>query len=569
MRTRKAISFFTTHASFGVPPRTVLIQPGVARPFQVNDKLAKKKLAGNYLKNPTVSRATHTSPSKELTTFQAAREISKVSTGVVPLQMIKGLLPFLNSMILARLSSPVRACAPLINTMIDVNYLLFSSPTYCISAAAGLLNTDADKKNIGEVVHAGWILSAICTVPQLAIMYFNVPILTLMGQDPELITLTDTFLKIYIYAVPVANFQTVSEQAVLATKHLTLPLSAQFISLILWGGVSYSLTFGAPGIPAMGLEGAAYAYLARVYFNSIAFHSALYYLSGEKRTFSEHNIFKFQPNALQRLKSLSSNALSIFGLFLLETGEIFLPTFFAGMISQDALSAQLLISQYQELILFIVSGKAISSQILLANNVGNKQFENIVKLGDTGLKLALLLPILYTGLMLVSPDLLLQTFIDPANPANQNIIDLLLAQKVLFISGLNIGMISLRLASAEALIGIGKASPAMMKNMSLSWLGIGLSYYLGVTQEMGLLGINLGLMAGLILSSAGQLRLWHKTSRAFRAENVEAKPVESVAKLLTQFSSITAKPKPDKMPTLQIEHMPAKEEKSNSLKKRR
>ncbi len=449
-----------------------------------------------------------------ITNLEAAKEIAKTSSGLVPLQMIKGVLPFSNSMLLARLGSSARSSATLINTLVDVNYLLFSSPTFCISAAVGALNTPKDRKHIGEVVHAGWILSGICTVPQMSIMYFNVPLLMAAGQDPELVKLTNDFLQIYLFAVPVVNVQNVSEQAVFATNHIYLPCSVQVLSLAFWALAAYGLSFGAMGLPQLGIQGAAYAYLGRVYFNSVVFHSSLIYLNRTNKTFASYNLFTLQPGALRRLKSLSRNAMSIFGLFLLETGEIYFPNIFAGLIGGDALSAQLLVSQYQELILFVVSGLAISSQVLVANALGSKKFAHIKRIGNMGIKLSLCLPLVYTGTILISPDLLIQAFIDPSDQANQAIIDLLIEAHVLLISGFNISMISFRMAAAESLIGAGKAGASMVKNMAVSWLGIGLGYGLGFVAGYGLAGVNAGLMAGLLLSSVGQGRLWYKTSQA-------------------------------------------------------
>lgn len=479
-----------------------------------------------------------------MTTAGACEAIASKCKGILPLQLIKGVLPFANSILLAQINSSTRSAATLINTLVDVNYLLFSSPTFCIAAAIGALDTAEEKEKIGEVVHAGWVLSGICTIPQIFIMYYNVTLLTAIGQDAALINITDDFLKIYIYAVPIVNIHYVSEQAVFATHHTMLPCKLQAISFGAWGIVSYGLTFGVMGLPELGVQGAAWAYLARAYLNFFILHASIYHLSKNDKLFSSYNIINVQPGAIERLKGIMINAATIFGLFLLETGEIYLPNIFAGMISADALAAQLIVSQYEELILFVISGIAISSQVLVANALGNKKFDNLRKIGNTGIKLSLILPLLYTLTAYSSPEILFFPFIGTSSPSNIQIIDLLCKEHILVLSGFNISMIGFRMAAAESLIGAGKSGFPMIKNMAISWSGIGLGYAFCFYGDLGLLGVNSGLAIGLCLSAMGQGHLWYTTSKCL---NKELAPQPSdTNKASNHLSKFTGKFYPDK-----------------------
>ena len=445
--------------------------------------------------------------------------ILTVSQGAIPLQCLKGGLPFLNSVVLASVNESTRAATPLINTFVDVNYLLFSSPLFGVAAEVGAMNNEENKHRIGEVVQAGWILGCLCSLPQMGLMLLNQSILLGMGQDPQLIQITHHFLTIYFLAMPLINIQSVTEQAILATKNVHLPFRIQALSLMVWGSMTYTLTFGALGIPALGVEGAAYAYLGRAFFNASIFHALLFYKSKTDPQIAAYRLFNKNSNLAPTFKKISRNGLYIFGLFLLETGEIYFPNLLAGLISHDALSAQLLVSQYQELILFVVSGIGLAAQVTVSKDLKSNPIQS-ARNGYAAIALAITLPVSYGLLATFYPEILLSVFYKntdiTAEPAKKLLID----DQLLMISVLNIMFISFRMVSAEALIGANATGSRMVFNMAISWLGIGAGYYLAFKAGYGLIGLNLGLSGGLCLSSLGQGYLWFKAAKDLSAHSL-------------------------------------------------
>lgn len=455
--------------------------------------------------------------------------------GPFGIQLVKGAIPFMYSMILSHLSlnTDIKAAGTLINTYDDFVYSVFNAPLYFISTAVGELNNESNESKIGQTVQAGWLMAICVATPQVILLVSSETILEWCNQTPEVAALVGEFFQIASIAYPFFSMQIVLDKMALTTGHKYLPVISQIIGLS--GGLlsTYPVIYGKWGAPDLNFMGISWFFAARASINFFVF---LGYLAisnkigiSNKRwgSFAPYNLFKFKKEGFfSILKMLCKKGLPLSLIYASETGSSYLINMFIGVLGKNQLAAQLVISQYQSLLLIFISTCAESAQITISNTLGTNDKRNIIKYGNVSIALSLIFPVIYVILTLVIPNILIRPFINSGDQNYEEIEKILDQNKLLFIGGINLIINSIRIVSTLSLIGAGITGSRLIANMLLAWLGVGLGYALAFPANCGIDGLALGFGSGLLISATAQGMYWRDISRGIFSQRLQETDLE-------------------------------------------
>lgn len=463
---------------------------------------------------------------RSITYLQALKMIARNAYGPFGVQFIKGAARFANSVILANLSfnPDVRAATTLINTFDDFAFSTLNAPLMYVSTAVGNLNNANDKNRIGQMTHAGWLLALCCAIPQMTLLFFSKKILDGCGQQPDLTNLVQSFLRISLISAPLLNIQLVSDQMALTTGHKCSPIVARIMSV--GGGflLLYPLAYGRWGAPDLNIEGVAWSLVARgliynfIFFSYLAISNRIGISNAYWGSFKSYNLFKFKKEGFSTaFNLLFQKGLPITAIYASEMGVMYLLNILTGRMGKDELAAQLVISQYSSILLVPVSACGTAVQITISNTLKTSR-SNIALFGNITLLVSLIVPAIYILLTLLIPRIIISLFINLEDDNYKYAVTLLTQDKLLLIGGINLAFNSLRVVSAQSLIGAGISNLPLVVGMGAAWVGVGLGSILAFVEDLGMLGLNLGVGVGLFISAIAQIIYWKHKSQFIRQE---------------------------------------------------
>ncbi len=205
--------------------------------------------------------------------------------------------------------------------------------------------------------------------------------------------------------------------------------------------------------------------------------------------------------------TLAKQGGGLFFMFLFELGGSFTTNIWIGQLGLKELSAQLVVSRWQPIMLTPVLGISSVAQMLVANTFKDRPRSSL-RLGNVATLLATGVPILYTLLTVFTPKLMMAPFLDLHDERDDPIVEMLTDGKLLLISGLSLIANSIRMTLGQALFGKNKVVWPMVINFIGIFSGVGFSYLLGFAEDMGITGINLGTFIGQVIGSIGAYLYW-------------------------------------------------------------
>lgn len=467
-------------------------------------------------------------PTELINYKQAFVIILKNAKGPIVMQGIKGSMPFINSSLLAQstVDPNVTSATTLINTYYDLTNLIFNSPLDYVGTIVGDLNNESDRNRIGSALHASWLYSLLCAVPQIIILKTCQKSLAVFDQEPELIKLVDDFFTISIFIVPVTSLQYASDQMALSTGNNLLPIVSQILGISTGTMVAYSLSNGKWGAPDLGLNGVAWAIIVTNFLNSSCFFTLMVLstklerLKKFVRNFKEYGLFELNlREILSHFFTLLRKGTPLIIVYGSEIGVMSTVSLIAGTIGAPTLHAQLAVTQYNDILLAPALAIGMTSQFTISNSM-SKNKRNIRKFGNSSIALALILPTAYTLLALAIPRIIMAPFVDSGDLDFNEVVDILEKDKLLAIGGLNLALNVTWMVSSQSLVGAGVSDRRMILNGLTVWLGVGAGYVLAKTVGMGAIGLGLGLGAGLLATACLQGSYWLIKSNEIMNENL-------------------------------------------------
>ncbi|MCY4161938.1 MAG: MATE family efflux transporter [Flavobacteriaceae bacterium] len=328
------------------------------------------------------------------------------------------------------------------------------------------------------------------------------PILYRMGQPPGVVDLAIPYLKWVSFSlIPLITFQAFKQFFDGLSK--TLPaMYATILANILNVLLNYFLIFGVWIFPQMGIEGAAIGtFISRVI---MVIFMILYMIQkrGIRSYLPGFNDWKFQPLILNKLLSIGyPSALQMLCEFLFFISAIWL----SGILGELSQAANQIALNLTAVTYMFAIGIGVAATIRVGNYKGVKNFKDLKRVAHSIFLLIIMIDIVFCLVFLVFRNELPWIYL------NQNSLEELLeiqtvvalASQLLLISSIFQIFDGMQAVILGALRGLQDVKvPALICFIAYGLVGFPISYFLGMYTSVGVMGIWVGLLAGLSVSSS-------------------------------------------------------------------
>ncbi len=329
------------------------------------------------------------------------------------------------------------------------------------------------------------------------LLWFSEPIYLFLRQEPELAEAAAGYLKIAMWALPFALFHNTLRSFLSAVEHAGVVLWATVVGLIANALVNYAFIFGNWGAPALGIEGAALATLVT---------SALMFLIMAVYATRHPALTEFE--VLKRVNEPDWEALGeVFRLgwpismtLVAEVSLFTISSIMMGWLGVIALAAHGIALQVISVMFMIPLGLSIAGTVRVGRAVGRKDAQGLYRASVTVTLMAVAIAVVCAVLLLVTPEPLIQLFMEEDNPDADAI--LAIGVPLLAVAALFQVVDNLQVIAAGLLRGLKDTRvPMVIAVVSYLFFGITAAYALGFFAGLDGVGIWLGLATGLFLAA--------------------------------------------------------------------
>ncbi|WP_347318004.1 MATE family efflux transporter [Rossellomorea sp. RS05] len=322
-------------------------------------------------------------------------------------------------------------------------------------------------------------------------------ILEIMGLPRELMEEASGYLRI------VGGF--IFIQAIIMTAGAILrsygyTKDAMYITIgmnILNVAGNYLFIFGPFGLPVLGVEGVAISTIASRFIGLVVSIIVI-----KKRIPSALPLNKLGHIPVRHMKNLLKIGIPSAGEQLSYNGSQMVITYFIVSIGTYALTTKV---YAQNLMMFIfLFSVAISqgTQIMIGHMIGARQYEDAYARCLKSLKIAIIISLCMAGIVSIAAEPLLGIF-----TSNEEIISS--AKVLIYLTLLLEPGRSFNLVVINALRAAGDVKFPVYLGIASMWgIGVPLSYLLGITLELGLVGVWISFIADEWLRGLLMLRRW-------------------------------------------------------------
>ncbi|MBZ9630737.1 MATE family efflux transporter [Salegentibacter sp. LM13S] len=340
--------------------------------------------------------------------------------------------------------------------------------------------------------HHGVILCTINGVVLFLTLLIAKPVLYYLDQPPEVVELAIPYLNIVAFSmIPLMIFQAFKQFAdgLSQTKYaMYATLIANVVNVIF----NYLLIYGIWIFPRLELEGAAIGTLISRFF-MLWF---VWEILRRKKKFAEY--FKWgkkeslNSDVFKRLLNLGfPTALQM----LFEVGIFTATVFLAGLLGTNPQAANQIALNLASMTFMIAVGLGVTATIRVGNQKGLANFKDLRRIAFSTFLLVFLIEAVFALGFILLKDWLPTFYIDNAEV-------ILLAAQLLVVAALFQLSDGLQVVILGALRGLQDVKiPTVICFISYWIIGFPVSWYFGKAENLGSMGIWLGLLAGLSVSA--------------------------------------------------------------------
>ncbi len=360
--------------------------------------------------------------------------------------------------------------------------------TPLIAEADGASNIEKGR----SYFHHGVILCAVNGILLFLLLLLAKPILYHLDQPPEVVALAIPYLEIVAFSmIPLMIFQAYKQFAdgLSQTKYaMYATLLANVVNVIF----NFFLIYGLWIFPRMELKGAAIGTLISRFF-MVWF---LWEVLRRKKKFKEYFIWKkkelIKSEIFKRILALGMpTALQMFFEVAIFTGTIFL----AGTLGTNPQAANQIALNLASMTFMIAVGLGVTATIRVSNQKGLHNYKELRRIAYSTFLLVFLIEAVFAILFILMKDWLPTLYID-------NVDVIILSAQLLVVAALFQLSDGLQVVILGALRGLQDVKiPTLICFIAYWVIGFPVSIYFGKAEQLGSMGIWLGLLAGLSASA--------------------------------------------------------------------
>lgn len=402
------------------------------------------------------------------------------------------LVGLVDNLMIGQLGPAPLAAVSLGNSMVFIALSLGIGFSFAITPLIAEADGAGDIQKGRSYFHHGAILCTINGILLFIALLIAKPVLYYLDQPPEVVELAIPYLNIVAFSmIPLMIFQAFKQFAdgLSQTKYaMYATLIANVVNVVF----NYLLIYGIWIFPRLELEGAAIGTLISRFF-MLWF---VWEILRRKKKFAEY--FKWgkkeslNSDVFKRLLNLGfPTALQM----LFEVGIFTATVFLAGLLGTNPQAANQIALNLISMTFMIAVGLGVTATIRVGNQKGLANFKDLRRIAMSTFLLVFLIEAVFALGFILLKDWLPTFYLD-------NVEVILLAAQLLVIAALFQLSDGLQVVILGALRGLQDVRiPTIICFISYWIIGFPVSWYFGKAENLGSMGIWLGLLAGLSASA--------------------------------------------------------------------
>ncbi len=352
-------------------------------------------------------------------------------------------------------------------------------------------------RQVRRSVRQGLWAVVMVTLPVALVLGFSAPLLTRLGQDPQVAADAESYLAAAAAGLPFAAMTMVLRGFITSFGHTRAVVGVMAMAVIVNAAANYALIFGHWGLPRLELVGAG---LASALVNVLAF-ALLATIATQRRPYRRYRVLArlWRPD-WSKLGAVLRLGLPIGCTLLLEIGMFSGAALLTGTIDAVALAAHNVALQLCAIVFMLPLGLSQAATIRVALAAGRRDGAAVRRVGHLAVGLTLIIMLTSAALFLAVPWLLVRPFID--DPSGQAAL-VATAVGLLQVAALFQVADGLQVVAGGLLRGLKDTAVPMLLAFLGYWpCGLGMAAVALWLFDWGARGVWLGLCTGLSVTAA-------------------------------------------------------------------
>ncbi|TPN85636.1 MATE family efflux transporter [Mesorhizobium sp. CU2] len=354
-----------------------------------------------------------------------------------------------------------------------------------------------DTGEVRRSVRMGIWASLAYAVMTLPLFIYCEPILTCMGQKPDVVAKAASYLRIMGFGLAPALTFLVLKSFLSALGRTRIILAVNLVCVACNALLAYMFTLGRFGVPAFGLPGAASVAVAieTMFAASLAIYIGLVPACRRFRLHSE--ILKPDWPAL---REVLRHGIPISMMVLSEMSLFSVAAVMIGWIDTLQLAAHGVAMQLVAIAFMVPLGLSQAATVRIGVAAARNDGEAILKTGIAALAMAALFAAFSGGLFITAGRFLAGLFVDKTAPGAETVVGI--AVRFIMIAGAFQLFDALQSVAAGLARGLKDSTVPMVLAIVSYWcIGFPSAYLLAFSLGIGGIGIWYGFVAGLIAAA--------------------------------------------------------------------
>ena len=362
---------------------------------------------------------------------------------------------------------------------------------------------DSAKNPVGvkNALKHGLILCGLLSGILYSLMLLAKPVMRNMDQPLEVVDLAIPYLDIIaISIIPLVIFEALKRfsDGLSNTKH---PMYATIVANIINVVINYLLIFGSFGFPKLGIIGAGIGTL----ISRVIMVIFLWIIFTKNKRFKLYvTEIKFKITNIKIFKKIADIGLPSAFQMLFEVGIFTAAIWMSGVLGKNYQAANQIAFNLSAMTFMVGIGLGVAATIRVGNQKGLFDFVALRKIAFSIFLLTVLIEIIFALMFFILKDWLPTLYLDTENISKtiENGEVILIASKLLLIVALFQIFDGLQVVILGALRGLQDVKIPTLITFIAYWLiGFPICFYLGLYTPLKSIGIWIGLLISLAVSS--------------------------------------------------------------------
>jgi MATE family multidrug resistance protein len=413
----------------------------------------------------------------------------KLTLPLVLTGLVQSAVWFFETLFLSHLSPETLAAGSLVSwsfgTVVVILFGTLSSINILVAHKYGA----QEEHGILLVVRDGFWLAILCAIPIFLLFWNMSPLFLLLGQSPEIVLLANTYLHAMAWGILPNVVIIALLEVFIGLGHARFILIFNVLSVSLTIFFSFSLIFGAFGLPMLGIAGAGWGLTISNWIAGLAI--GVYALSNKsyKRYFSL--IFKFtRPIYFAELLSIG---VPMGLMYCVEVAFFFALTLVMGTFGSSVMAANQIALQYLGTLMAVIFSTAQAITVRMGHLLGGGNKVSAEKSAYIGVIISMLFMLLVALCYWCFPSQLISIDFEVNKPQNKQIV--FFATQFLMVCALFQIFEAIRISLFGALRALKDTRFTLFISIFSFWgVALPVGYVMAIHLELGATGLWWGMV---------------------------------------------------------------------------